>query len=86
MRALNKWTRFLHRWLVGPFVLIILVIVGGSFSQSDSFQLPGWLNGVAFGLLLALFLTGLYLWLLHYVARWRQARRSKRKLAGATGD
>ena len=86
MKTLNKWTRILHRWLVLPFVLDILVLIGDSFFQSIGFQLPGWLSGVALALLLTLLLTGLYLWVQHYAARWRQRRRINRKLAGTTGE
>lgn len=86
MRTLNKWIRILHRWLSLPFVLFILVLIGDSLSPSKGFQLPGWLTGVGLALLIALLLTGLYMWVQHYAARWRQKRRINQKLAGPTGD
>ncbi len=78
MRILNKWFRIIHRWLVIPFIVIVGVLIVGSISGGESFQMPGWLSTMAIGSLLALLLTGLYLFVHHYWVRWRRAGSIKR--------
>jgi CheY-like chemotaxis protein len=72
---LNKWVRKLHRWLVWPFILILLTAMltrGTDFgSMIQKIQAP-------FMLILAF--TGAYLWLLPYLSRWQ---RKKRQLTNA---
>lgn len=75
MAQVNKWLRKIHRWLVVPFTLAAVVLIVDSLRQSGGDPLPGWLTAVIVGSLLALFLTGLYLWVQHYGARWRRSRR-----------
>jgi len=74
MRTFNKWIRKVHRWLVVPFLLAIIYLVAGVSLNGGSFVLPTWLNILAIGSLIALLLTGLYLFGHHYWLKWRRAR------------
>jgi hypothetical protein len=76
----NKWIRLIHRWLslaltVGMIVNLVAVL------------LHRYNN--ALGLLLAvlplalLFLSGVYLYVVHYAAKWRSTRRATRTIASA---
>ena len=69
MTTLNKWLRQIHRWLVVPFIVAIMVLIIGGISQGESFKLPGWLTVMAIGSLLLLLTTGLYMFVQHYWAR-----------------
>ncbi len=74
MHTLNKWTRQIHRWLVMPFLLAILVLVISSLQGGEAFESPGWLTIIAIGSLLSLLLTGAYMFAQHYLTKWRRAR------------
>ena len=74
MHTLSKWIRQLHRWLVTPFLLAILVVVTGSIWGGEAFKLPGWLSIIAIGSLLSLLLTGVYMFAQHYWTKWRRTR------------
>jgi ABC-type nickel/cobalt efflux system permease component RcnA len=75
MTKLNKWIRLIHRWLVIPFLSVIVLLLAGMILNGADFQLAGWINAIALGSLLLLFLTGLYLFVQHYLARWQRSRR-----------
>jgi hypothetical protein len=77
MTKFNKWIRLIHRWLVIPFLSMIVLLLAGFIRKGADFQLTGWMNAVALGSLFLLFLSGLYLFAQHYVAKWR--RRKPRK-------
>ena len=85
MAPVNKWLRKTYRWLVVPFALGAVVLIVSSFGQGEGFRLPGWLTAVVVGSLLALFLTGLYLWVQYYGARWRRSRRIGRLPGSGAG-
>lgn len=74
MRTLNKWTRTIHRWLTIPLLLAVLGLLAGTIINGAGFALPAWLTGIAVGTLLSLVLTGVYMFSLHYWAKWRRAR------------
>ena len=68
----NKWIRQTHRWLSMAFTAAVIVNIVAIVEKKYS-------NGV--GLLavvpLALqFITGLYLFVLPYAGKWRNARRT----------
>jgi len=69
---LNKWVRKIHRWLVWPFILILLTALitrGTDFATIiQKIQAP-------FMLILAF--TGAYLWLLPYLSRWQRRKRQE---------
>ncbi len=72
-KFLNKWLRRFHRWLVLPFIALLLtVIFTRGTSLGDSAQ------RVQSALMLIMAISGAYLWLLLYWAkRQRQRERAK---------
>lgn len=68
----NKWIRQTHRWLSVAFTLVVLVngiaVVRGKYTNS--------LGLMAVAVLALMFLTGAYLFVLPYAARWRSGRRT----------
>jgi uncharacterized iron-regulated membrane protein len=69
-KFLNKYVRKLHRWLALPFVVLILTIVLTrdtplSFAVQRAQQI----------LMLAMALTGLYLFILPWWAKWLKRER-----------
>jgi hypothetical protein len=52
-----------------------VLLLAGMILNGAGFQLAGWINAIALGSLLLLFLTGLYLFVQHYLARWQRSRR-----------
>jgi len=69
---LNKWTRQIHRWLSIAFTAgVILYMIAMGWGQP-----PAWMGLLPLLPLIALLLTGLYLFVLPYVARARNAQRS----------
>jgi len=77
MRLLNKWIRQIHRWLVLPLSLAIIYMVIVTLLNHATVDLPVWLTITAIGSLLLLLFTGIYLFTLHYWAKWRRARRAR---------
>jgi len=68
----NKWIRQTHRWLSVAFTLVVIVngvaVARGKYTNS--------LGLMAVVVLALMFLTGAYLFVLPYAARWRGARRA----------
>jgi hypothetical protein len=66
----NKWIRQTHRWLSIAFTVVVtfngVAVVRGRYVN--------WMGLLAVFPLALLFLTGLYLFVLPYAARWRNAR------------
>ena len=68
----NKWIRQTHRWLSIAFT--VAVIFNGVAVAEKKYA--GWM-GLLAGLPLALLLlTGLYLFVLPYAAKWRSGQRA----------
>lgn len=66
----NKWIRQVHRWLSVAFTLAVLanlVVMGQE-------QIALWVGLATLVPLIALLVTGLYMFVQPYVARWRGAR------------
>jgi len=68
----NKWIRQSHRWLT--VVFIIAVTINGVAVMHGQYSNPIGLMAVA--PLILLLITGLYLFVLPYAARWHAARRA----------
>lgn len=68
----NRWIRQTHRWLSMAFtvavVMNLVAVLRGKYSTG--------LGLVAVAPLALLFLSGLYLFVLPYAAKWRGARRA----------
>jgi hypothetical protein len=78
MSNVNKWIRQIHRWLAMPFVIAIIILIAGSVQQGADYVSPGWLGALGIGSILSLALTGLYMFVQHYLSKWRRAARSTR--------
>ncbi|MDP1544785.1 MAG: hypothetical protein Q8L87_02095 [Anaerolineales bacterium] len=72
-KFLNKWLRKLHRWLVLPFIALLLtVIFARGTTLGDTSQ------RIQAGLMIIMAITGAYLYLLPYWVKWkRQTVRAK---------
>ncbi|HEX8568477.1 MAG TPA: hypothetical protein VF699_00930 [Caulobacteraceae bacterium] len=68
----NNWIRQFHRWVAIAFTVGVLVYIV-AMGQG---QPPAWLGLFAAVPLLLLLLTGLYLFVLPYAARWSRPRRT----------
>jgi heme A synthase len=69
----NKWMRQIHRWL--SIALTVAILVNGiAVLQGKYTNRLGLMAVAPFALL---FLSGLYLFLLPYAAKWRSARRAR---------
>jgi len=70
----NHWIRQTHRWFSIAFVagVVTYMIAMGSGPP------PVWMGLLALIPLIALLVTGLYLFALPYVLRWRSARGAAR--------
>lgn len=66
----NLWMRQIHRWLSVLFTLAITInlvaVLKGKYTNS--------LGLMAVGVLALMFLTGAYLFVLPYAAKWRRRR------------
>lgn len=71
----NSWMRQLHRWVSIAFTVGVIVNVVALARGGD--QEPAvWVGLLALLPLVLLLLTGLYLFVLPYAARWRGGRRA----------
>ena len=71
----NTWIRQIHRWLSIAFtVAVILNFV--ALAQGGGGMPPPWITYSPLPPLAFLLFTGLYMFALPYVARWRAARRA----------
>ncbi|MER7460246.1 hypothetical protein [Micromonospora sp. NPDC126480] len=66
----NNWVRQIHRWLAVAFTVTVVVTVV-ALAQEDPIE---WVSYVPLLPLALLMFTGLYLFALPYVARWRRGR------------
>jgi hypothetical protein len=67
----NTWLRQFHRWLSVIFTLTVIV----TFIALAQEKPVVWISYVPLLPLALLLVTGLYLFALPYVTRWRSARR-----------
>ena len=67
---MNKWMRQIHRWLSVAFTLSVLVTFV-ALAQKPPLV---WVSYVPLAPLALLAITGLYLFALPYLGRWRSAR------------
>jgi hypothetical protein len=69
----NNWLRQIHRWLSIAFTVAVIVnIVALGLGEPAV-----WVGLLALLPLTLLLLTGLYLFVLPYAAKWRSARRGQ---------
>jgi hypothetical protein len=68
----NKWMRQSHRWL--SIVFTVAIIFNGIAVAMKKYT--NWMGLMAVLPLFLLLFTGLYLFVLPYVAKWRSGRRT----------
>ena len=68
--SFNKLVRDVHRWVSVAFTLAVIA----SFIAVTRPEPPAWVNFLALPPLALLLLTGLYLFVLPYIAKGRSAR------------
>ena len=73
----NKWTRIFHRWIALPTLIIIPVAVIAKFTGDGTEHLPPQIEQFQSILMLLLAISGTYLYLIPYIAKWN---RNKRKI------
>ncbi len=72
-KFLNKWLRQFHRWLALPFIALLLTVI---FTRGTT--LGDLAQRIQAPLMIIMAITGAYLWLLPYWAKWqRQRARAK---------
>lgn len=72
----NLWIRRSHRWLS---ILFVLTVGATSFAAASGQAEESWLYYLPLAPLLLLMISGLYLFALPYVSRWRQDMGSGEK-------
>jgi heme A synthase len=63
----NKWIRQVHRWLSIAFTVAVIANVVAMVQEKQAV----WVGVLALLPLILLLLTGLYMFVLPYAARWR---------------
>jgi heme A synthase len=66
----NKWVRQIHRWLSIAFTVAVIVNIVALVREQQAV----WVGLLALLPLALLLLSGLYLFVLPYAAKWRSAR------------
>jgi hypothetical protein len=77
----NTWIRQTHRWLSIAFTLTVIA----NFAAMTQGQPPAWVTYSPLLPLALLMFTGLYLFVLPYVTRWRSGRRTGMRGTLSTG-
>ena len=80
----NKWTRIFHRWIALPTLIIIPIAVIAKFTGDGTEHLSPKIEQFQSILMLLLAISGAYLYLVPYLAKWNRNRRKKAKAAKAT--
>jgi hypothetical protein len=69
---LNEWIRQAHRWTSIAFTVAVIVNIVAMMRKDP----PVWVGLLALFPLVLLLISGLYLFVLPYAARWGGARRA----------
>ncbi|WP_346660303.1 hypothetical protein [Nannocystis pusilla] len=69
----NKWIRQTHRWVSIAFTVAVIINIA-AMGQGEPVV---WVGLLALFPLILLLLTGLYLFVLPYAARWRGAESAR---------
>ena len=68
----NKWIRQTHRWVSIAFTVAVIVNLVAVEQKKETF----WVGFSALLPLILLLMTGLYMFVLPYAAKWRDGRRT----------
>lgn len=71
---MNKWIRQTHRWLSIVFTLAVII----TFIALSQENAPEWVSYLPLPPLFLLLFSGLYLFALPYIARWRGSQSQLR--------
>jgi len=68
----NKWIRQTHRWVSIAFTVAVIVNLVAVEQKKETY----WIGFSALLPLILLLITGLYMFVLPYAAKWRDGRRT----------
>lgn len=71
-KFLNKWIRRFHRWLVLPFITLLLTVIFARGSDIGNSA-----QRIQAALMIIMAITGIYLYLLPYWSKWRRGNQKK---------
>jgi len=71
-KFLNKWLRKFHRWLVLPFIALLLTVI---FTRGT--VLGDTTQRIQAGLMIVMAITGAYLFLIPYWSKWKRNKARK---------
>jgi len=74
--SLSSWIRPFHRWMAATFTLAVIANIVVNFVLAGQEQLALWIGLATLVPLGLLMLTGLYLFVLPYAAKWRGGRHA----------
>ena len=66
-KFLNKWLRKFHRWLVLPFIALLLTVI---FTRGTAFGDNA--QRIQAMLMIIMAISGAYLWVLPYWTKWKR--------------
>ena len=69
----SHWIRQIHRWVSIVFTLTVVA----NFAAMTQGEPPAWVTYSPLLPLAFLLLTGLYMFMLPYITRWRSAQRTR---------
>lgn len=72
----NIWFRQTHRWLSIVFTLLVIANIVVNIVLAEQEQLVLWMGLFTLLPLFLLLFTGLYLFVLPYISKWRTGRRT----------
>jgi hypothetical protein len=76
----NRWLRKIHRWIAVPTAILIPIAVVIKFSGRPDWQVVlKQFDSIQSLLMLALAITGAYLYLLPYITKWQRKQRQRIK-------
>lgn len=78
----NKWTRIFHRWIALPTLVIIPLSVFLKFTGRKEL-FPPQIERFQSILMLLLAISGAYLYLIPYIAKWKRNKRKARSARSA---
>ena len=79
MSNFSKWVCNIHRWLAVPLVTALILTLIITIIQGAT---PDWVATFGIISILSLLITGLFMFVQHYLSRLRRARRNKKRELG----
>jgi L-asparagine transporter-like permease len=79
MSKFSKWVRNIHRWLAIPLIIALILTLITTIAQGAT---PDWVATFGIFSILSLLITGLYMFVQHYLSRLRRSMRNKQRESG----